>query len=147
MRSASPRNPVPASDEIDAMLARLADWRGEILSRVRALILQADPEIVEEVKWRKPSNPSGVPVWSHDGIVCTGEVYKAHVRLTFARGGVLDDPAGLFSEKTRGNARRAIDLLEGDRLDATAFKRLVRAAVALNLASSAARPKQGRRPA
>jgi len=115
--------------------AEPGDWRGDALARVRKLILETSPKVIEEVKWRKPSNPSGVPVWSCAGIICTGEVYRAHVKLTFAKGGALDDPAGLFSAKTKGNTRRAIDLLEGSKLDAVAFKRLVRSAIALNVAS------------
>jgi hypothetical protein len=109
------------------------DWRGEMLGRVRALIKEADPGIVEEVKWRKPSNAMrGVPVWSHDGIVCTGETYKNAVKLTFAKGAALPDPAGLFNASLEGGTRRAIDLHEGDTIDGKAFKALIRAAVALN---------------
>ena len=127
----------PAADEsatqlIDAKIAELADWRGETLAHVRKLIKQADPDVVEEVKWRKASSPNGVPVWSHDGIICTGETYKSVVKLTFLKGAQLDDPAGLFNSSLEGNARRAIDLHEGDRLDEKAFKALIRAAVALN---------------
>ncbi|GIL01841.1 MAG: hypothetical protein BroJett030_17400 [Alphaproteobacteria bacterium] len=118
---------------VDAHINALSDWRGEVLARVRALIMQADADIVEEVKWRKPSNPAGVPVWSHGGIVCTGETYRDKVKLTFARGAALEDPRGLFNASLDGNARRAIDLRQGDPLDADAFKALVRAAVALNL--------------
>lgn len=117
------------------------DWRGETLARVRSLIHEADPAIVEEVKWRKPSNPLGVPVWEHDGIVCTGETYKDKVKLTFARGASLKDPAGLFNSSLDGNLRRAIDIHEGDTLDGQAFKSLIRAAAALNTAKQAkARP-------
>lgn len=108
------------------------DWRGETIARVRRLIEQADPEVVEDVKWRKPTNPAGVPVWSHDGIICTGETYKGKVKLTFARGASLEDPAGLFNASLEGNARRAIDLREGDELDENAFKSLICDAVALN---------------
>ncbi len=108
------------------------DWRAQALSRVRELIREADPEIVEERKWAKPSQPAGVPVWSRDGIVCTGETYKRAVKLTFARGASLPDPAGLFNAGLDGRVRRAIDLREGDELDGEAFKALVRAAVALN---------------
>ena len=125
---------------IDARIAALADWRGETLARVRALIKAADPDMVEDVKWRKPSNPRGVPVWSHAGIVCTGETYQDKVKLTFAHGAALDDPSGLFNAGLDGNTRRAIDLREGDRIDASAFKALIRAAVALNLSQAAARP-------
>jgi hypothetical protein len=108
------------------------DWRAETLARIRALIEQADPEVVEEVKWRKPSNPGGVPVWSHDGIICTGETYKNHVRLTFAKGAALDDPKGVFNSGLEGNAFRAIVVHEGDEIDESGFKGLVRSAVALN---------------
>jgi len=121
-----------ASEQIDAKIARLADWRGETLARMRTLIHQADAEMVEEVKWRKPSNPSGVPVWSHGGIICTGETYRDKVKLTFAKGAWLPDPSGLFNASLDGNARRAIDIREGHRLDEKAFKALIRAAVALN---------------
>lgn len=110
----------------------MGDWRSETLARVRELIKQADPDIVEEVKWRKPSNPDGVPVWSHDGLVCTGETYRNAVKLTFAKGAALKDPKGLFNSSLDGNVRRAIDLREGDRLDEAAFQELIRAAVALN---------------
>jgi hypothetical protein len=110
------------------------DWRGETLARVRKIIKAADPEIVEEVKWRKPSNPLGVPVWEHDGIVCTGETYKDKVKLTFARGAALKDPSRLFNSSLEGNTRRAIDLHEGDTIDDKALKALIRAAVALNIA-------------
>ena len=115
-----------ASSLIDERIAQLGDWRGKTLSRVRKLIHQADPDVVEEVKWR------GVPVWSHDGIICTGESYKQHVKLTFAKGASLDDPAGLFNSSLDGNTRRAIDLHEGDEIDEAALKALIRAAVALN---------------
>lgn len=109
-----------------------ADWRAETLGRVRKLILEADPAITEEVKWRKPSDPAGVPVWSRDGMICTGETYKAAVKLTFAKGAALPDPAKLFNASLEGNARRAIDIREGDRLDEAAFKALIRSGVALN---------------
>jgi hypothetical protein len=109
------------------------DWRQETLDRVRVLILEADPEIIEERKWRKPSNPAGVPVFSHDGIVCTGESYKNAVKLTFMNGARLPDPARLFNAGLGGNARRAIDIKEGEELDAAAFKALIKAAVAHNL--------------
>jgi hypothetical protein len=124
---------------IDAKIKGLGDWRGEALARVRALIKEADPDVVEEVKWRKPSNGMlGVPVWEHAGIICTGETYKAAVKLTFARGAALPDPSRLFNSSLEGNVRRAIDIHEGDRIDGKAFKALVRSAVALNL--SKARP-------
>jgi len=123
---------------IDARIAALGDWRGETLARVRALIREADPNVVEAVKWRKPSNAMlGVPVWEHDGIICTGETYKTAVKLTFAKGASLKDPAGLFNASLEGGTRRAIDLHEGDRIDDKAFKALVRAAVALNTAKEA----------
>ena len=124
-----------ASELIDQKIATLGDWRGGTLARLRALIREADPGIVETVKWRKPSNPAGVPVWEHGGIVCTGETYGDKVKLTFARGASLEDPAGLFNASLDGNARRAIDLREGETIDAEAFKALVREAVALNRAA------------
>ena len=108
------------------------DWRGKTLARIRKLIREADPDVVEEVKWRKPSNPAGVPVWSHAGIICTGETYKDKVKLTFAKGATLADPAGLFNASLDDNARRAIDIHEADKIDEKALKDLVRAAVALN---------------
>ena len=113
---------------------KVADWRSATLDRVRRLIKQADPEAVEEIKWRKPSNPAGVPVWSHDGMICTGETYKSAVKLTFANGAALKDPKGLFNSSLEGNVRRAIDIREGDTIDETALKALIRAAVALNKA-------------
>jgi hypothetical protein len=122
----------PASRLIDRRIRDLGGWRGETLARMRALILEADPEMTEECKWVKPTNPSGVPVWSHDGIVCTGEAYSKVVKLTFARGASLPDPSGLFNASLEGNTRRAIDIHEGERVDARAFKALVRAAVAQN---------------
>ncbi|MFO0969243.1 MAG: DUF1801 domain-containing protein [Gemmataceae bacterium] len=118
-----------------ALSAGLGDWRADALGRVRKLIQEADPGIIEEVKWRKPSNPAGVPVWSHDGIVCTGETYKTYVKLTFAKGAALADPAALFNAGQAGAVRRAIDIHEGDEIDEAAFKDLIRAAVALNLSS------------
>lgn len=130
---------MPSEDElesptelIDARIEDLADWRGEMLSRVRHLIKEADPDAVEEVKWRKPSNPMGVPVWSHDGIICTGEPYQDKVKLTFAKGASLDDPSNLFNASLEGKTRRAIDLHEGAEIDEEAFKSLVRAAAAAN---------------
>jgi hypothetical protein len=131
----------PPSRLIDARIAALSDWRGETLARVRALIKQADPGVVEEVKWRKPSNPFGIPVWEHDGIICTGETYKSVVKLTFAYGAALDDPSGLFNSSLEGNIRRAIDIHERDKIDEKALKALVRAAVAFNTSKRApARP-------
>ncbi len=115
---------------IDARIKELGDWRGEMLARVRALIKQADPEVVEEWKWR------GVPVWSHAGIICTGETYKAVVKLTFAKGAALDDPSGLFNASLDGNVRRAIDLREGDKIDEKALQALIRAAVRLNMSKT-----------
>ena len=138
-KSAKPAKPESPSKVIDARIKKLPDWRGEVLCRMRRLIKQADPEVVEEVKWRKPSNPMGVPVWSHDGIICTGETYQDKVKLTFAKGASLKDPAGLFNAGLEGNARRAIDLHEGDEIDERAFQSLVRAAAALN--ASKAKPK------
>jgi hypothetical protein len=118
---------------IDARIRKLVDWRGETLARVRRIIKQADPDVVEEVKWRKPSNAMlGVPVWEHDGIICTGETYKAAVKMTFARGAALEDPSHLFNSSLDGNVRRAIDFHEGDKIDEKALKALIRAAVALN---------------
>jgi hypothetical protein len=120
------------SDLIDAKIAELADWRGEMLSRIRGLIKQAVPDVVEEIKWRKASNPFGVPVWSYAGILLTGETYKDKVKLTFAKGASLDDPAGLFNSSLDGNTRRAIDFGEGDGIDEDALKALVRSAAELN---------------
>jgi len=122
-----------ASALIDEKIKELGDWRGKTLSQIRALIKQADPEVVEELKWRKPSNPAGVPVWYHDGIICTGETYVNHVRLTFAKGASLKDPSGLFNSSLEGNVRRAIDIHQSDKVDEAALKDLIRAAVALNL--------------
>ena len=120
---------------IDAKLAALGDWRGEALARMRRLIREADPEVVEAAKWRKPSNPGGVPVWEHAGILCTGEVYNGYVKLTFARGASLEDPARLFNAGSGGGTRRAIDIREGDAVDEAAFTALVREAVAANVAT------------
>jgi hypothetical protein len=117
---------------IDAKTAALGGWRGATLNRLRALIREADPDVVEEVKWRKPMNPAGVPVWSDHGMICTGESYKAAVKLTFARGAAIDDPSGLFNASLDGNTRRAIDFREGDKIDEKAFKALIRAAVKHN---------------
>jgi hypothetical protein len=128
------------SERIDRTIAELGDWRGEALGRMRKLIRDADPQVFEELKWVKPSNPAGVPTWSHDGIICTGEVYKSAVKLTFANGASLEDPAGLFNSSLGGGTRRAIDIHEGQQVDARAFKALVRAAVAFNTAH--AKPKR-----
>jgi hypothetical protein len=119
---------------IDARIRELGDWRGEMLARIRALVKQADPEVVEEWKWVKATNP-GTPVWSHDGIICTGETYKSVVKMTFAKGASLKDPSGLFNSSLEGNVRRAIDFHEGDKIDEKALKALVRSAVALNTSS------------
>lgn len=127
-KSASP------SKAIDARIKELGDWRGTTLSRLRALIKQADPEVVEEWKWAKATSP-GVPVWSHDGLICTGEVYKDKVKMTFAKGASLEDPSGLFNSSLDGNVRRAIDFFEGDKISEAALKSLIREAVALNLES------------
>ena len=126
MTSSAPQDKASASELIDARIRQLHDWRGEMLARLRALIREADPEVVEEWKWR------GTPVWSHDGIICTGETYKSIVKMTFAKGASLDDPAGLFNSSLEGNTRRAIDFHEGDEIDEKALKALVRAAVDLN---------------
>lgn len=120
---------------MDARIDALDDWRGERLSHLRSLINQADPDVVEEVKWRKPSNPLGVPVWSHDGMICTGEIYKQKVKLTFAHGAALDDPTQLFNASLSGNTRRAIDIHEADEIDENAFKALIQAAVIFNKSS------------
>jgi hypothetical protein len=120
------------SKMIDEHIRKIGGWRGETLARMRALILEADPRMIEERKWAKPSNPAGVPVWSHDGIVCTGEVYKNYVKLTFAKGAHIPDPSRLFNASLAAGTRRAIDIHEGDTIDARAFKALVKAAVAEN---------------
>ncbi|TSJ63141.1 DUF1801 domain-containing protein [Starkeya sp. 3C] len=132
MMKNEPQEGRPASDLIDERIAELGGWRGETLARVRALIRQADPEVVEEWKWR-------VPVWSHAGILCTGEAYKSVVKLTFAKGASLEDPAGLFNSSLEGHVRRAIDIREGEAIDADALKALIRAAVSLNSSTPAAR--------
>ena len=112
------------------------DWRAKTLSRLRLLIREADPDVVEDVKWRKPSNPAGVPVWEHDGLICTGETYRDKVKLTFAKGASLDDPSGLFNSSLDGNTRRAIDIREGEEMNAAALKALIREAVALNVSGA-----------
>jgi len=137
-----------ASASIDNRIKELGDWRGKTLARVRRILHQADPDIVEEWKWAKASSP-GTPVWSHDGIVCTGETYKSVVKMTFARGASLPDPEGLFNSSLEGNVRRAIDIHEGDAIEEAALKELVRAAVALNLERETRpkpRPASRRRP-
>jgi hypothetical protein len=126
MKKTGSHEDMSASQLIDARIEELGDWRGEMLSRLRALVRQADPEVVEEWKWR------GVPVWSHDGLICTGETYKSVVKTTFAKGAALKDPSGLFNSSLEGNTRRAIDFREGGEIDEEAFKNLIRAAVALN---------------
>lgn len=130
MTEAGPQGAGSPSELIDARIRELGDWRGEMLGRLRALVREADPEIVEEWKWR------GVPTWSHNGLICTGETYKAVVKMTFAKGAALADPTGLFNASLEGNTRRAIDVREGQTIDGTALKALVRAAVALNTAKT-----------
>jgi len=132
MKKAEPQAGIPAAELIDARIAELGDWRGKMLAQLRAIVREADPDGIEEWKW-------SVPVWSHDGILCTGEVYKATVKMTFAKGASLDDPKGLFNSSLDGNVRRAIDFREGEAIDKAALKALIRAAVALNQA--AAKPK------
>ena len=139
MKKTASSNGDSASANIDQRIAELADWRGETLSRVRSLIRAADPDVVEEWKWM------GTPVWSHDGIICTGESYKSVVKLTFAKGASLDDPKKLFNSSLEGNTRRAIDIREGEKIDADAFKALIREAVALN--ASKANTKRPRKRA
>ena len=133
----------PAAELIDERIAELADWRGETLSRMRRLIREADPEVVEEWKWAKATSP-GTPVWSHDGGICTGETYKSVVKLTFFKGASLDDPTKLFNSSLEGNTRRAIDIHEGEEVDAAAFKALIRAAVALNTSGGKGRPPRAK---
>lgn len=130
-----------ASVLIDAKIAALGDWRGEMLGRVQSLIREAQPDVVETVKWRKPTNPSGVPVWERDGILCTGELYRDKVKLTFARGAALADPAGLFNAGLDGGTRRAIDIREGGTIDAEAFRALIREAAAANAAAKPVRSR------
>lgn len=129
MKKSAPENAAPASELIDAKIAELDDWRGEMLAKLRALILAADPEVVEEWKW-------SVPIWSHDGILCTGETYKQTVKMTFARGAAVPDPAGLFNSSLDGNTRRAIDFREGDKVNEKALKALIQAAAALNTSTA-----------
>jgi hypothetical protein len=136
----------PPSQLIDARIEALNDWRGETLARLRRLIREADSDVVEEVKWRKPSNPLGVPVWSHAGIICTGETYKDKVKLTFAKGTSLADPKGLFNSSLDGNARRAIDFHEGDKIDQQALQALICAAVSLNTSALNTSPPATARP-
>ena len=136
MKKSAPEQPGSPFELIDARIRELGDWRGETLSRIRALVREADPEAVEEWKWAKATNP-GTPVWSHDGIICTGETYKSVVKTSFAKGASLEDPSGLFNSSLEGNVRRAIDFHEGDKIDEKALTALVRAAVALNTSGSA----------
>jgi hypothetical protein len=131
------------TETIDAKIDSLPDWRGQALAKLRDLIKQADPDAIEEVKWRKASNPLGVPTWSHDGIICTGETYKAAVKTTFAKGASVEDPKGLFNSSLEGATRRAIDFRQGEAIDEKAFKALIRAAVALN----ASKPKAAKKRA
>ena len=135
MAKSSAQNSESPSQQIDARIEELGDWRGKMLSRLRGLIKQADPDVVEEWKWRKASSP-GVPVWSHQGAICTGETYKSVVKLTFFKGASLEDPAGLFNSSLEGNTRRAIDFREDDEIDEKAFVALIRAAVSLNESST-----------
>ena len=132
------------SKEIDAKIASLGDWRGAALARVRRLIREADPDVVEAIKWRKPSNPAGVPAWEHAGLICTGETYKDKIKLTFARGAALDDPSRLFNSSLTGGTRRAIDIPQGGEFDEAAFSALIREAVALNLAHQSPKSSRGR---
>jgi hypothetical protein len=136
MKKSQPKSAESSSKPIDEETDNLGDWRGKLLSRLRALIMEADPEMTEERKWGKPSNPAGVPTWSHNGLVCTGETYKNVVKMTFAKGASLADPSGLFNSSLEGNTRRAIDFHEGDKLDEKALKALIRAAAALNTSSA-----------
>lgn len=129
-----------ATERIDTTIAELGDWRGETLRRVRELIHDADPDVVEELKWVKPTNPGGVPTWSHSGIICTGEVYRAKVKLTFANGASLEDPTKLFNSSLEAGTRRAIDIPEGTELDARAFEALIRCAVDFNTARAGTTP-------
>jgi hypothetical protein len=143
MKKSSASEDQSAPQLISERIAELGDWRGKTLSRMRTLIKQADPEVVEEWKWVKPTRP-GTPVWSHDGIICTGESYKSVVKLTFAKGASLKDPAGLFNSSLDGNVRRAIDIHEGEEVDASAFKALVRQAVDLNTSGKSKASKKAK---
>jgi len=146
MKKSTPKTEeAPAAQLIDARIKALDDWRGEMLARIRTLMKEADPDVVEVVKWQKPTNPAGVPVWEHNGIICTGETYKDKVKLTFDKGASLEDPSGLFNSSLEGNVRRAIDIHEGDEIDKNAFKALIRAAVSLNTSKQAAAPARGRK--
>src|SRR4029453_4374597 len=143
MKKADSNRNQPGAKLISARIAGLGDWRGETLGRIRALIKEADPDVVEELKWVNPTNP-GTPTWSHDGIICTGESYKNVVKLTFAEGASLKDPARLFNSSLDGNVRRAIDIHEGEEVDESAFKALVRQAVALNSAGKSKPSKKAK---
>src|SRR5262245_14341789 len=143
MKNSGSTESQPASELIDKRIAELGDWRGQTLSRMRKLIKEADPHVVEEWKWVKATSP-GTPVWSHDGIICTGESYKSIVKLTFAKGASLADPASLFNSSLDGNVRRAIDIHEGEKVDESAFKALIRAAFALNTSGQKARPSRAK---
>ena len=143
MRESDSNEGQSASERIDKRIAELGDWRTETLSRMRTLVKQADSDVVEEVKWVKATSP-GTPTWSHDGIICTGEPYKSVVKLTFAKGASLKDPAKLFNSSLEGNTRRAIDIHEGEKVDAAAFKALIRAAIALNTSGAKAKPKRAK---
>src|SRR5947209_15943610 len=138
MKASDPNKGQSASERIDKMIADLGDWRGETLSRMRKLVKEADPDVVEEIKWVKSTSP-GTPTWSHDGIICTGETYKSVVKLTFAKGASLKDPAKLFNSSLEGNTRRAIDIHEGEKVEADAFKALVRSAIDLNASGAKTR--------
>lgn len=142
MKSSSTEG-MSAPEQIDRRIAELGDWRGETLIRMRKLIREADPDVAEQWKWAKAGSP-GTPVWSHDGILCTGETYRSVVKLTFAKGAALKDPAKLFNSSLEGNTRRAIDIHEGETVDAAAFKALIRAAVALNTSGGKARPRRAK---
>lgn len=135
MKKSQSKPAEPSPEPVDTAIGNLGDWRDEMLSRLRSLIMEADPGITEERKWEKPSNPAGVPTWSHGGLICTGEIYKNVVKLTFARGASLEDPSRLFNSSLEGNTRRAIDFRQGDVLNEEALKALVRAAVFRNISS------------
>jgi hypothetical protein len=143
MKKSSSSEGQSASERIDERIAELGDWRGKTLRRMRKLIKEADPDVVEEMKWVKQASP-GTPTWSHDGIICTGETYKSVVKLTFAKGASLKDPAKLFNSSLAGNTRRAIDIREGDAVDAGAFTALIRAAVALNTSGGKKKPRRAK---
>jgi hypothetical protein len=144
MKTADTTESQRASERISERIAEMSDWRGKTLERIRKLIKEADPEVAEEWKWAKATSP-GTPVWSHDGILCTGESYKNAVKLTFLNGASLKDPDGLFNASLEGNMRRAIDIHEGETIDSTAFKKLIREAVAFNVASKSQRKKKSAR--